>query len=573
MDLSDSAGYVCAFVGALAHGSYGVPVKATKDVDVHPLILQTYKTLVLAFMSCVVIPIFLMLSRNDNTEATVRFTPFGILSGFLWVSGGACGIYGIRKAGMAIAVGTWASLMVCVNFTWGILIFREPVHSFLQSCMAFGLLLVGLVGMSKYSAANKASSKASPKKMSRLEETIREDETHNYSSGSIEMENDTSASSTWDLEVRGASDSSVSKSATTTTTTATTATTTTTTTITSSARRLANRGTSTSSYPNGGSNSNMIVEKDHDDEDDKGGDEDTSLTTSLLKKMNAVVYGDEIPTDHDDKKRAFHIMNPVAIWYRFMAMIPSAVASLTPRQAGICMAAVNGIFGGCALVPLHYAKKQGFQGLTYIPSFGLGSFIANIVLWSLYFAGTYYQQQRQKQLRSPSRPENESTSTWKASVELMPCFYWSILWKRGILAGFLLSIGMICSILATGALGQGVGNSLVQLKILISGLWGIFYYKEIQNKRSIKLWFLSASICVSGILGLSYQRLMATHDAAVASALSRAAAAAALEASVAPTEGVFTTPLASAVVDTPAADFPKIQVGEVSEPIFIAGHN
>jgi hypothetical protein len=27
-------------------------------------------------------------------------------------------------AGLAIAVGTWASVMICVNFVWGILIFQ-----------------------------------------------------------------------------------------------------------------------------------------------------------------------------------------------------------------------------------------------------------------------------------------------------------------------------------------------------------------------------------------------------------------------------------------------------------------
>ena len=80
------------------------------------------------------------------------------------------------------------------------------------------------------------------------------------------------------------------------------------------------------------------------------------------------------------------------------------------------------------------------------------------------------------------------------------------------MAGLLLSIGMYCSIYTTSVLGQGVGNSLIQSKILISGAWGIFYYKEI-SRDAIPMWFLSASTCVFGILMLSYQRIAATAKA------------------------------------------------------------
>ena len=82
----------------------------------------------------------------------IAFTKWGLLSGLLWVLGGTCGIYGIRNAGLAIAVGTWASIMVMINFFFGILIFHEPVADIWGTLGAFLLLIVGLVGMSIYSA-------------------------------------------------------------------------------------------------------------------------------------------------------------------------------------------------------------------------------------------------------------------------------------------------------------------------------------------------------------------------------------------------------------------------------------
>lgn len=45
---------------------------------------------------------------------------------------------------------------------------------------------------------------------------------------------------------------------------------------------------------------------------------------------------------------------------------------------------------------------------------------------------------------------------------------------------------------------------------MCSGLWGIFWYKEIKGCQTITNWFLAASITVVGILWLSQQRLEGT---------------------------------------------------------------
>ena len=78
---TDSCGWVAALVAALAYGSFGVPVKATKHIDVHPLVLQSYKTVVV-FISCWLMPLF---------GVEVSFTKWGLLSGLLWVIGGTGG--------------------------------------------------------------------------------------------------------------------------------------------------------------------------------------------------------------------------------------------------------------------------------------------------------------------------------------------------------------------------------------------------------------------------------------------------------------------------------------------------
>lgn len=97
---TDSCGYAAAAMAAISYGSYGVPIKHTLQIDVHPLVFQTYKTLTM-FVTC---PFVLAMGVVPD------FTAWGLLSGFLWVVGGAAGVFAIRNAGMAVAVGTWASV-------------------------------------------------------------------------------------------------------------------------------------------------------------------------------------------------------------------------------------------------------------------------------------------------------------------------------------------------------------------------------------------------------------------------------------------------------------------------------
>lgn len=277
-------------------------------------------------------------------------------------------------AGLAIAVGTWASIMIMVNFVFGILIFREPVHDVWGTMASFLLLILGLVGMSKYSAPPPKTNHAS------------------------EVVDETSAA---------------------------------------------------------------IV-----------GDE---TAKSPLEDPLTVEADGPFGEEHDS--------------YFVLLGVP-----LTKRQCGILGAAMNGVFTGGSLIPLHYAKAEGYGGANYILSMAAGAFLSNCLLWVGFFLlslGTH-------------------RTSFEMTLRSMPRWYFSQLWLPGFLAGVLLSFAMFGSIIAVSFLGQGVGNSLVQTKILVSGLWGIFYYKEISGTATITKWFLSAAIAITAIIWLSLERLLAT---------------------------------------------------------------
>ena len=140
---TDACGYAAAVAAAICLGSFGVPAKSkvVTRLDADPLVIQTYKS-TMGFLTC-----WLVVLLGEP----IRFTSWGIVSGIFWVPGGVAGIYGIRNAGLAIAVGTWSSIIVLTSFFWGIGVFEEHVRSELGACSACLTLVVGLIGMARYS--------------------------------------------------------------------------------------------------------------------------------------------------------------------------------------------------------------------------------------------------------------------------------------------------------------------------------------------------------------------------------------------------------------------------------------
>ena len=60
-------------------------------------------------------------------------------------------------------------------------------------------------------------------------------------------------------------------------------------------------------------------------------------------------------------------------------------------------------------------------------------------------------------------------------------------------------------------LGEAVGYSICQTSLLVSGLWGIFYFQEVKGFRQRILWDSSAIVTLLGIVLLT-----AEHDSEAA---------------------------------------------------------
>ena len=86
------------------------------------------------------------------------------------------------------------------------------------------------------------------------------------------------------------------------------------------------------------------------------------------------------------------------------------------------------------------------------------------------------------------------TSSRASRVDILP----------GGVAGGLWSLGNICSMLSVQGLGEGVGYSVVQGSMLVSGLWGVYYYQEVTSKMKRLKWLAAAVLMDDG--ALPYER-------------------------------------------------------------------
>ena len=139
----ERCGWVVVLCGAIAKGSFGVPLKgaACSAADVDPMVFQTYKTVVCLLFS------FLLLSLG----VPFYFSPWGIASGLFWVPGGTAGAYAIRRNGLAASYGLWSSIIVMNSFVVGIFFFNESVKNIYAATCAALMIMAGIGGMTIFS--------------------------------------------------------------------------------------------------------------------------------------------------------------------------------------------------------------------------------------------------------------------------------------------------------------------------------------------------------------------------------------------------------------------------------------
>ncbi len=398
------------------------------------------------------------------------------MSGIFWVPGATAGIYGIQNAGLAVSVGTWSSIMVISSFCWGILIFQESVNNKFQAFLASIILVLGLIGMSFYSVPADKKNKISRTPPVEVHDDefldgYTEETTLDSSSTQLLMSDDDTA-----FGGRGGFDHGALHDS-----------------AEGSPLRFENR---------------QIL----------GSEE--GIVDGALVEINSEIVGEEQHLPQD-----VNVMTPRKSTFDDETSDEDLVRIcgcfvFTKRQLGLIGAIFNGVWGSNSMIPMHYARlvnlasallhylsnishirgrphspyiyhhrAQGIYGAGYLISYSIGSMVITLALWILrYLVNLYY-----------------SKGDFKKAWNAIPSFHFRILFGPGSMAGLLYSLGNFSKIIAITQLGQGVGYSFVQTSLLVSGIWGIFYFGEVKGSERIFKWLLSSLVTLIGILSLSYE--------------------------------------------------------------------
>jgi len=562
-------GWVAALLSMVAFGSFGVPVKSrpAQNLNVDPLVMQSYKSFVCFVTSWFVLLLNRSqsstssssssyypygdsddivkdddewISSSSSSQATTtssssssttsfQFTPWGVVSGLFWVPGGVATIYAIQNAGLCVSLGISSSCIVLVSFTWGVFVFGEQVHSRVQSTLAVLCMVCGIVGMTYFSSptptptSTPTSSETNNNEVeivghySSVKTTITNQPIHNRNM----------PSSLVYQKVPTTNPATTGRNNNATTVVAATA----------AAAPIATRNAINNTILRGASDvSDVVLEtlyQDEPDVHDRGGvndNENDKNDSNDNDKNVSIVHGerlgavDEPSTSCTTKTSLDGIEYPVVSNQEEEeegrdvqdGMIRRPLRNRPRnrprnrnrnRSRGILAAIFNGMYGGSIMVPMRYAPP-GASGKLYVISFSIGALIVTVGLWILRFMYNLFvqqqkQQQRQRYGYGPS--PSPSSSSFVEAYEMLPSFHFRQMWYYGGLCGLLWSIGNFFSILSVSYLGEGVGYSVIQCAMIVSGLWGIFYFHELQDPRRICLWFGSATVAITGILILSYE--------------------------------------------------------------------
>jgi hypothetical protein len=205
---------------------------------------------------------------------------------------------------------------------------------------------------------------------------------------------------------------------------------------------------------------------------------DESIHRSSDNTPIGMTTSTEIQPHHHLALHDHEMITHVHVWGQY---------KVSNRYLGMASAAFCGLYGGSIMAPMKFSTADT-KGTHYLLSFAIGAMLVNIALWIMRYL--YYVLHYQ---------------SWADAYVQLPSFHLRKMWLAGGTSGILWSIGNFLSLISVFYLGEGVGYPLVQTSILISGLWGLFYFKEIQGTARIAKWLISSILTVCGILLLSFE--------------------------------------------------------------------
>ena len=201
-------------------------------------------------------------------------------------------------------------------------------------------------------------------------------------------------------------------------------------------------------------------------------DEDGSDTNHYLRKESLDLES-EPGAEEEQRTTSVDRSNP---------QNTSGPRNVKHRLLGIVYALLTGVFGGSVNAPSALTKIYGtpLNGIETLPSFGLGAMVVGLLVPLVYF---------------------KCVDT--TALTLTGGIHFKTLWLPGLISGTVWNLGNICSVYANAAISFAVAQPLMQCALLISGILGIFVFKEIKGVKRIVTFFAFAGVLLGGAVLLA----------------------------------------------------------------------
>eukprot|EP00884_Botryococcus_braunii_P004675 jgi/Botrbrau1/14208/Bobra.0291s0013.1 len=131
-------GVLLAVFSAICNGTYGVLAKVRSVIEAE-VATPVFNFWVAVGVFVSTLPLLLLTARV--------FTPWGLLSGLLFVLSTANAFFAISKMGLSSASGIWCGTAVVVSFTFGVRIMGDQITRPALAAPGLVLLIAGLAGI------------------------------------------------------------------------------------------------------------------------------------------------------------------------------------------------------------------------------------------------------------------------------------------------------------------------------------------------------------------------------------------------------------------------------------------
>ena len=130
------------------------------------------------------------------------------------------------------------------------------------------------------------------------------------------------------------------------------------------------------------------------------------------------------------------------------------------------------------MLPLHYAPPNTTKGVGYSMSFGVAAVVVVFMFWAVRLLALAVVAFAAKQSEAKRVTPTILGESLREGYSQLPSFHFSEMWLPGFTAGLLYSGGNLFGIISIQHLGNFMGYSLNQSSMIISGCWGLFWYRE-----------------------------------------------------------------------------------------------